>query len=152
MASLVQPGKYDVINTADTTTNGFYAIKFISEVYTLQNNTKFDGKIISACELVVKAKYLCSMHENTNWCRKKQSLKQNIIVTTCTILHPCIDVFRITYFRDIPKTVCNKIQAKKTIQRHPIFITNANYDYILDEIKRRGGIEFERNVSVNSDE
>ena len=35
MASLVQSGKYGAINTADTTTNGFYAINFISEAYTL---------------------------------------------------------------------------------------------------------------------
>ena len=40
MASLVQPGKYGVINTSDTTTNAFYAIQFVSEAYTLQSNTK----------------------------------------------------------------------------------------------------------------
>ena len=40
---------------------GLYVIKFISEAYTLQNNTTIDGKVISAGELVVKAQYLCSM-------------------------------------------------------------------------------------------
>ena len=58
MDSLVKSGKYDSINTADTKTNGFYVIKFILEAYTLQNNTKIDGKIISTGELVVKAQYL----------------------------------------------------------------------------------------------
>ena len=29
------------------------------------------------------------------------------------------------------------IQAKKSIQRHPISMTDADYDYILDEIERR---------------
>ena len=29
------------------------------------------------------------------------------------------------------------IQAKKSIQRHPIIMTDADYDYILDEIERR---------------
>ena len=48
MDSLVQPGKYGVINTANTTTNGFYVIQFISEAYTLQNNTKIDGQFIYA--------------------------------------------------------------------------------------------------------
>ena len=46
MASLVQSGKYGVINTDDTTTNGFYVIQFISEAYTLQNNTQIDGEVI----------------------------------------------------------------------------------------------------------
>ena len=36
------------INTDETTTNGFYVISFISEAYTLQNNTKIGGKNISA--------------------------------------------------------------------------------------------------------
>ena len=44
------------------------------------------------------------------------------------------------------------IQAKKSVQRHPIIITDSDYDYILDEIERREKIEFERNMSGNSDE
>ena len=48
MASLVQSGKYGVINTDETTTNGFNVIQFISEAYTLKNNTKIDVQIISA--------------------------------------------------------------------------------------------------------
>ena len=39
---------------------------------------------------------------------------------------------------------------KKSIQRHPIFMADADYDYILDEIERREKNDFERNVSVNS--
>ena len=58
-ASLVQSGKYGVINTVDTTTNRFYVIKFLSEAYTLQNNTKIDGKFISGGGLVDKSQYLC---------------------------------------------------------------------------------------------
>ena len=48
MASLVQYGKYVVINTADTTTKIFYVIQFISEAHTIQNNTQIGGQIISA--------------------------------------------------------------------------------------------------------
>ena len=58
MASLFQSGTYGVINTSDTITNGFYVIKFILEAYTLKNNTKIDGQIIYAGELVIKAKYI----------------------------------------------------------------------------------------------
>ena len=55
MVSLFQSGIYGAINTDDTTTNGLYAIQFISESYTLQNNTTMYGQVISAGELVVKA-------------------------------------------------------------------------------------------------
>ena len=61
MASLVQSGKYVVIEIDDTTTNVFYVIQFISEVYTLQNNTKMHGIIISDGKLVVRTQYLWSM-------------------------------------------------------------------------------------------
>ena len=80
----------------------------------LQKNTQIEGQIISAGELVVKSQYICSVQENTNWCWKQQSLQHNIIVTTCTILHPCLDVIIITDVQDIPNTVCNSNQAKKS--------------------------------------
>ena len=48
IASLFQPGMYGAINTYDTTTNGFYVIQFLSEAYTLQNNTTIDGQVISS--------------------------------------------------------------------------------------------------------
>ena len=74
MASLVQSGIYDDINTADNTSNGFYVVKFISEAYMLQKNTKIDGQVISFGELVAKAQYLWSVQENTNWYWKEQPL------------------------------------------------------------------------------
>ena len=58
MVSLVQLGMYGAINTYDTTTNGFYVIQFLSDEYTLQNNTSIYGQVIYAGELVVKAQYL----------------------------------------------------------------------------------------------
>ena len=61
MASLVQSVKYGAINTDYTTINGYNVIKFISEAYTLKNNTTIDRQIINAAELGFKAQYLCSM-------------------------------------------------------------------------------------------
>ena len=92
------------------------------------------------------------MQENSNCRWKQQSLQSNIVVTTRKILHPRIYDITITYVQDIPKTVCNRIQAKQSIEIHPISMTDADYDYILDEIELREKIDFERNLSVNSDE
>ena len=55
MASLVQSVMYGAINKDDNTSNGFYVIQFLSEAYTQKNNTKIDGQVISAGELVAKA-------------------------------------------------------------------------------------------------
>ena len=48
MASLVQYGKYGAIKTTDTSRMGYYIIKFVSEAYTLQEDTTHDRQIISA--------------------------------------------------------------------------------------------------------
>ena len=40
---------------------------FISEAYTIQDNTTIGGKIIAAGKLVVKAKYISYMQVDTNW-------------------------------------------------------------------------------------
>ena len=61
MTSIFQSGIYGVINPDDTTANRIYFIQLISEEYTLQNNTRIDGQLISAGELVVKSQYLCSI-------------------------------------------------------------------------------------------
>ena len=47
--------------------NHFYVIMLTSEVYTLQDNTIIDGRIIIDGELVVKAQYICSMQVEANW-------------------------------------------------------------------------------------
>ena len=75
------------------------------------------------------------MQENTNWYWKQQPLQQNIIVTTIKIIHPRLNVSGMKDVQYIPKTVCNIIQGK-TIQRYPICLTDSDYDYILDKIKR----------------
>ena len=80
MDSLFQSSKYGDIKKADTTTNRLYVIKFISEAYTIHNNTTMDGQIIYAGEFFVKAQYICSMKENPKCYWKQQSLQHHIIV------------------------------------------------------------------------
>ena len=111
MASLVESGKYGSINTTDTSTDGFYVIMFTSGAYTLQENTTIDGQIITAGELVVKAKYLCSMQVDTNWYYNHQPKHHVITVLTRIILHPQLEVDAITYFHEIPTSVCSRTQA-----------------------------------------
>ena len=59
------------------------------------------------------------------------------MVPTRTILHPRLEVIIIRYLQDINKKLCGKSEAKKSIQRHPIIVTDADYDYIMDEIESR---------------
>ena len=113
MDSLVQLGMYGSINTYDATTNVFCVIQFLSDAYTLQNNTTIGGQFISSGdgELVAKAQYLCSMQENTNWYWKQQPLQQTIIFPTRTILHPSLEVIIIRYVQDTPKKLFGRSKA-----------------------------------------
>ena len=67
MYALVHNGKDVAINTSDTTTMGYYVFKFLSEPYTLQDNNKFEKKVIKTGENMVKVRYLCIIKSNTNW-------------------------------------------------------------------------------------
>ena len=113
MASLVKSGKYGTINTAETSTDGYYVINFISEAYTLQNNATIDGKIITAGESFVKAKYLSSVQDITNWYWEHHPKQQAIIVPTRTIIHTRLDVFGIKDVQDIPKVCVTGFKQKK---------------------------------------
>ena len=68
MSSLVESSKYGAINTTDTTINGFYFIMFISEAYTLQENTKvnavtyFHAISTSVCTRTQAKKYYVSRY------------------------------------------------------------------------------------------
>ena len=116
MALLFESGKYGAINTTDTTTNLFYVIMFTSEEYALQDNTTIDGQIITSGKLVIKAQYLCSMQVDTNGYWDQHPQHNVITVPTRTILHTRLEVNTITYIHDIPKSVCNRTQAKKPHQ------------------------------------
>ena len=94
---------------------------FKSEAYTLQENTKIDGQIITDGELVVEAHYLCSLQIDTNWYWNQQPKHHVITLTTCTILHPQLEVNAVTYFHAIPKSVCNRTQEKIHIKTAYIF-------------------------------
>ena len=70
---------------------------------------------------------------------------------TCTIIHSQLEVNAVTDFHTIPTSICTMTQAKKSISRQPIRLTDSDYNYILEEIGRQEKIDFERDVEVYSD-
>ena len=77
-------------------------------------------------------------------CYCNQQPKHHVItVPTRTILHQQLEVNAITDFRAIPTSVCSRTKAKKSISRQPICLTDADYDYILEEIGRQDKIEMD---------
>ena len=91
-----------------------------------RKNATIDGQISIAGELVVNAKYLCSMQVDTNWYWTQQPNHHVITVPTRTILHPQLDGDAITDFHAIPTSICSRTQAKKAISRQPICLRDTD--------------------------
>ena len=102
--------------------------------------------------MVVKAKYICSMQVDTNWYWYQQPKHHVISVPTHTIIHPQLEGDAITDFHAITTSICSRKQAKKSISRQPICLSDFDYDYILEKIDQRDKIEFEREIDVYSDD
>ena len=90
------------------------------------------------------------MQVENNWYWNQNPQQHVITVLTRTILHPQLEVNAVTDFHAIPPSVCTRTQSEKAISRHPVCLTDSDYDYILEEIGRRDKIEFERDVEVYS--
>ena len=101
--------------------------------------------------MVAKAQYLSSIQIYTNWYWNQQPKHHVITVPTRTIIHPQPEVNAITDFHAIPTIICYRTQGKKAISRHPICLTDSDYDYILEEISCQENFGFERYVDVYSD-
>ena len=103
MYVLLQNGKYSAINTVIPTTIGYNVIKFLSEPCTFQDYKIVDMEVIMASELISKAEYPSIMKSNTHWSWQQLETKDSVIIATCTIFHPCLDVSTIKDVADIPK-------------------------------------------------
>ena len=74
------------------------------------------------------------MQVDTNWYCNQQPKHRVITVPIRTILHPQFKGDAVTDFHLIPTSTCSRTQAKKFISGQPICLTDAEYDYILEEI------------------
>ena len=149
MASLVQLGKYGAINAEDPNTMGYYVIKYLSEPYTLKQYQTTYGKVSKAGELAVKEEYLSIMKAKTNSYWQQNGMKQSVMISTRTIVHPCLDNSDLNNYAYITSSVCNKKQARQAVHRQPFHISDADHYYILDEIQRRDHIKYE--IQIHND-
>ena len=86
------------------------------------------------------------MKASTNWYWQKLGTKEGFIITTRTVVHPCLDVSTIKYVAYIPRRLCNKKQSRKYVKRHTISISDADSDYILCGINCQDQIDYKRKL------
>ena len=66
MASLVQTDKFGAINVLDTTTMGYYAIKYSLFVFIIQEDMTTDVQVSKEGDLAARYGYLSIMKAKTN--------------------------------------------------------------------------------------
>ena len=47
-------------------------------------------------------------------------------------MHPYLDGVAVKDVHDIPKIICNRNHSKPNLQKHPIFLNDSYYDYIIE--------------------
>ena len=101
------------------------------EAYNIQEDTTYYGKISTASEMVVKAKYLNFMQKKWYWEQKNQ--QQAIVFPTLTIVHQFLDIVLFKDDYNIPRSFCNK-KSRQALQRYRIFLIDSDSDYIIYKI------------------
>ena len=76
---------------------------------------------------------------------KEDENEHIVIISTCTIFHPCIDVSVLKDYAYITSNFFNKKQARQDLQRQLVFITYSYYDYILYKNKHERHINNDKN-------
>ena len=75
------------------------------------------GQLFKEAELTVKAGHLRSIKTKTNWYWKPEEIPQNLLVSTQTLVHPCIYISVVIDVANIPSSVVNRNQARRSIPR-----------------------------------
>ena len=104
MAVVVKTVRYVSINTTYTAKNDYYLIKFVSETYTIHEETMCNGKICTSGEIFFKAQYMNCMQDNTKWYWERKKTEQY----NCSHTHNCTSMLGCHHHllsRKTPKSV-----------------------------------------------
>ena len=86
------------------------------------------------------------MKENTKWYWEQKQKQQVIVVPTCNILHPCIDVMVVKGVHNNPNSIFNRNQSIQVLKINPIYLTESDNDCFFDEIVSREKFEYKGKV------
>ena len=79
----------------------------------LQVNKNINKQVINSGEIIGDTVYLIITKSNKNWYREEYRNKDSVIISTSTIIHPCLDFATIKYVEDLPHSLCKIITHKE---------------------------------------
>ena len=148
MSLIITEVKHCTIDADYSSYHGYYIIKFSSFPYTLQSDLSIDEQVISSSKIVCEGTYLFPISINYHYyVLQKKSMKTIIIFRA--IINGNVNV--ICYgSNDVVPQCLSFISYNDYNTLSPLHIHMKEHDIIINENNKREGIEFERSVSIRT--
>ena len=138
MGMLIKESNYGAVNANDQSTDGFYIVKFLSTVYTLQHDELVDNEILKAGSLVTDAEYMSPAMKDSLWYVKSGLEPVKVNMKKVLVSNIYVDIVTSTSELDYSMSTMTQ---EDVIQKEPFKLSADDYDNILDEISRRETID-----------
>ena len=149
MSLIVMEGKYGAIDTDNSSFHDYYIIKFSSSSYTLQADLIIDGQVISSVEIVCEGSYFFPISINSHYYVLQKTKSINKIVFLRTIINGNVNVICMEW-KDVVTQCLRSISQNDYNTLSPLHIPMKEHGIIMDEKNLREGIDFERSVSIGT--
>jgi hypothetical protein len=145
MSLMIREGELGAIGTADKATMGYYVFKWLSEPYTLQEETEGMSGMICMGMMVVDALYFNQVGRAPHW--YTQSGKTTVAEVRYVLL-TSLQLQPISETNKLP-TACNR---KEAAQKKAVKVTLWDHEVIMEEAGKRDRLEYDVDSDDDSDE
>jgi hypothetical protein len=142
---MMRIGEVGAVGTTDAATMGYYMVKWLSEPYTLQEETVGMASLLGTGKMVTKAVYFNRVKRAPYWYTLSG---EHTIVEVRHVLRTGLHLHPISVANKLP-VACNRMEATR---QKALKVTHLDHDAIMDEASRRDWLEYNDDEDNNSKE
>ena len=129
-------GEVGAVGTMDAAAMGYYKVKWLSEPYTLQEETVGMASLIGTGKMVAKAVYFNRVQHAPYWYMLSG---EHMIVEVRHVLRTGLHLQPISVANKLPQA-CNRMEATR---QKALKVMHLNHDAIMEEASRRDRLEYD---------
>ncbi len=145
MSLTIREGKVGAIGTADEATMGYYVGKWLSEPYTLQEETEGMSEMIGVGTMVANMLYFNQVERTRHWYTQSN---MTMVVEVQYVLLAGFQLQPISKTNKLP-TACNR---KDAAQKKAVKVMLLVHEVIMEEAGKRDQLEYDVNNDDDSNE
>ena len=145
MSLMIREGEVGAIGTADEATMGYYVSKWLSEPYTLQEETEGMSGMIGVGRMVVDMLYFNQVERTRHWYTQSNMTR---VVKVQYVLLTGFELQPISETNKLP-TACNR---KEAAQKKAVKLMLLVHEVIMEEAGKRDRLEYDVDDDDDSDE